>query len=110
MSSSVHANNKNKNILILHKGQTKGIDNTSLTSEPEYSINFSRSERKLCLCIHYNGSFLFFKGCICYFFASLFLDLNESTCQVKKNVFISLQNLFSFSRKSNFDILHFQIS
>ena len=39
-----------------------------------------------------------------------FLSLDESTCQTRKNVFISLQELFSFSRKSNFRILHFQIS
>ena len=26
-------------------------------------------------------------GCVCYIFASLFLGLNESTCQIKKNVF-----------------------
>ena len=37
MSSSVHANNKNKDILILGKGQTQGSDNTTLTSEAEYS-------------------------------------------------------------------------
>ena len=28
-----------------------------------------------------------FKGCVCYIFASLFLGLNKSTCQMKKNVF-----------------------
>ena len=39
-----------------------------------------------------------------------FLSLNESTCQTRKSVFISLQKLFSFSRKSYFRILHFQIS
>ena len=27
------------------------------------------------------------KGCARYIFASLFLGLNESTCQIKKNVF-----------------------
>ena len=61
MSSSVHANNKNKDILILGKGQTQGLDNTTLTTESEYSINFSRSQRKFCLSLHYNGSnsFLF---------------------------------------------------
>ena len=64
MSSSLHANNKNKNILILVKGQTKGLDNTSLTAEAKYSINFSRSDRKFCLSFHYNGSniFLFTNG------------------------------------------------
>ena len=54
MSSSVHANDKNKDILIFGKGQTKGLDNTSLIAEAEYSINFSRSERKFCLSLHYN--------------------------------------------------------
>ena len=37
MSSSVHANNKNKDILILGKGQTQGSDSNTLTSEAEYS-------------------------------------------------------------------------
>ena len=61
MSSSVHANNKNKDVLILGKGQTQGLDNTTLTTESEYSINFSRLQRKFCLSLHYNGSnsFLF---------------------------------------------------
>ena len=59
MSSSVHANNKNKVILILGKEQTKGLDNTSLTAEAEYYINFSRSERNFCLGLHYNGSNIF---------------------------------------------------
>ena len=46
MSSSAHANNENKDILIFGKGQTKGLDNTSLIAEAEYFINFLRSERK----------------------------------------------------------------
>ena len=46
MSSFVHANNKNKNIFYFGKRQTKGLDDTSITAETEYSINFSRSERK----------------------------------------------------------------
>ena len=64
MSSSVHANNKNKDILILGKKETKGLDNTTLTVEAEYSINFSRSQRTFCLSLHYNGinSFLFVSG------------------------------------------------
>ena len=56
MSSSVHANNKNKNILILFKGQTKELENTPLTAKAEYSINFSRSLIKFCLSLHYNGN------------------------------------------------------
>ena len=45
MSPSLHANNKNKDILILGKGQTKGLDNTSLTAEAQYFINFSGLEK-----------------------------------------------------------------
>ena len=52
---------KRKIILILGKEETKGLDDITLTAEVEYSINFSRSQRKLCLRLHYNGSnsFLF---------------------------------------------------
>ena len=42
MSSAVHANNKNKDTLILGKEQTQGLDNTTLTTEAEYSIKFSK--------------------------------------------------------------------
>ena len=61
MNSSVHIGNKNRDILILGKGITQGLDNTTLTVEAEYSINFSTSQRKFCLSLHYNrsNSFLF---------------------------------------------------
>ena len=40
-----------KNILILGKGPTQGLDDTG----PEaYSINFTKQEKKLCY--NYNGS------------------------------------------------------
>ena len=38
MSSSIHIDNKNKDILILSKGQTQGLDNATLTTEAEYYI------------------------------------------------------------------------
>ena len=53
MRSSVHANNKYKDILILAKAGTKRLDNSTLTAEAEYCINFLRSQRKS---LHYNGS------------------------------------------------------
>ena len=55
MSSSKHIDNKKKDILILGKGLTQGLDD-SLTAEAQYSINFSRSNKKSCLSLHYNGS------------------------------------------------------
>ena len=61
MGSSVHTNNKGTNIFILGEGPTKRLDDTMLTAETQYSINFSRSNRKFCFILHYNesNSFLF---------------------------------------------------
>ena len=61
MSSSVHVDNKGKYISILGEVPTQGLDYTTLTAEAKYSINFSRSQIKFCLSLHYNGSnsFLF---------------------------------------------------
>ena len=56
MRSSVHVDNKKKDILILdNKGPTRGLDDTTLTTEKEYSINFSEQHKKFCLSLHYNG-------------------------------------------------------
>ena len=46
MSSPVHTDNKKKDILLLGKRPTQGLDDTTLTAEVEYSINFSRSNRQ----------------------------------------------------------------
>ena len=56
MSSSVHIDNKKKDSLILGFGPTQGLDDTKLTAEVQYSINFASSNRKFCLSLHYNGS------------------------------------------------------
>ena len=40
MSSSAHIDNKKKDILVLGKGPTKGLEHT-LTAEEMYSINFT---------------------------------------------------------------------
>ena len=55
MSSSLDIDNKKKDILILGIGPTQGLDDTRLSAEAQYSINFSRSNRKFCLSLHYNG-------------------------------------------------------
>ena len=41
MSWSVHIDDKNEDILILGKGPTQGLDNTALTAEAKYPINFT---------------------------------------------------------------------
>ena len=61
MNSSVHIDNMGKNILIPGKYSTERLDDTTLTAEAQYWTNFTKSNRKFCLRLHYNGrnSFLF---------------------------------------------------
>ena len=56
MSSSVHFDNKENNILTLGDGPTQGLDDTTLTAEAKYSINFTQSNWKFILRLNYNGS------------------------------------------------------
>ena len=55
-SSSVHADHKTKNILILGKSPSDGLHDMTLTAEAEFSINFSEQQDKFCLSLHYKGS------------------------------------------------------
>ena len=50
------------------------------------------------------------KGCVCYIFASLFLSLNESTCQTEKNVSYFTSKALFVLKEIKFSILDFQIS
>ena len=61
VGSSVRINNKGKYILILGEGSTQGLNDTTLTAETKYPINFAQSGKRFVLSIHYNGSnaFLF---------------------------------------------------
>ena len=60
MTSSAHIDNKKKNILVLGRGTTQGLEHT-LTAEKMYPINFTVTNKKFCLSLHYNGenSYLF---------------------------------------------------
>ena len=61
MSSSVHVYNKEKDIFILGERPTQRLDDTTLTAEAKYPINFTQSGKRFVLSLHYNGSnsFLF---------------------------------------------------
>ena len=61
MSSSVHIDKKNKDILILGEGATQGLGDTTLTAEAKYNTNFIQSGKRSVLSLHYYGSnsFLF---------------------------------------------------
>ena len=54
MSSSVHVDNKGKDFLILGEGPTQGLDDTTLTVEVIYPINFTQSNKRAVLSLHYN--------------------------------------------------------
>ena len=69
MSSSPHIDNKKKDILVLEKGPTQGLESTLIT-EKIYSINFTLTRKNVCLSLHCNGanSYLFVNGTEVYKF------------------------------------------
>ena len=56
MSSSLNVDSKGKD-----KGPTQLLDGTALTAEAKYPLNFTKSNERFVLGLHYNGndSFLF---------------------------------------------------
>ena len=60
MSSVVHIDNENKNMLILDEWSTQGLDDTTLTAEAKYPVNFTQPSKKFLLSLHYNGGNSFF--------------------------------------------------
>ena len=64
MSSSVHANNRANNILALGKDFIQRINGATVYAEKMYSTNFTVTNKKFCLSLHYNGdsSYLFVNG------------------------------------------------
>ena len=77
MSSSVHANNKKNNILVLCKDFTQGLNNTTIYAEKLFSINFTENNKKFCLSLHYNGakSYLFVNGTEIYKFKAKYSEI-----------------------------------
>ena len=59
MNSSVHIDNKKK-YLNDGEGATQELDDTTLTTEALYSINFTQPNKRFVLSLHYNGSNSFF--------------------------------------------------
>ena len=55
ISSFVHVDSRRSYISILGKGPTQGLDDTTLTAEKEYAINYSEQQKKFCSILHYNG-------------------------------------------------------
>ena len=55
MSSSTKVDNRKKDILILDKGQTQGLEHT-MSAEKMFSINFTEHSEKFCLSLYYNAA------------------------------------------------------
>ena len=55
LSSSVHANNRANNILVLGKDLIQGINGTKIYAAKMCSTNFAVTNEKFCLSLHYNG-------------------------------------------------------
>ena len=63
-NSLVHANNKANNIYVMGDLFVQGINDITLYAEKIYKTNFSESNKKIVLSLHYNGddSYLFING------------------------------------------------
>ena len=61
MSSPLHVDNKWKDILVLGEAPTQVLDDTTLTAEAKYPINFTQSGKRFISSLHSNrsNSFLF---------------------------------------------------
>ena len=69
MSFSAHIDNNKKEILVLGKGPTQGLER-KLTTEKMYTIDFTVTKKKFCLNLHYirANSYLFVSGTKIYKF------------------------------------------
>ena len=50
----MNIDNKNKDALIFGEGLTQELDNTTLTAEGKYPINFTESGKRFVLSLQYN--------------------------------------------------------
>ena len=64
VSSSVHVNNKTRNILVLGKDFIQAINATTIYAEKMYSTNFTVTNKEIWLSLDYNddNSYLFVNG------------------------------------------------
>ena len=82
MSLFVHADNKK--IIILGKGPSQELDDTTFTAEKECSTYFTKHHKKFCLSLNYDGanSYIFVNGVKIYKFKVIILK----TYKMKKHV------------------------
>ena len=95
MSSSVHVDNKNKDITVFDEGPRQGLDDTTLAAEAKYPINFTQPNKRFVLSLHCNGSNSF-----------LFVNATKK-CQIKaknseiKDYTLCLRNILKYFKINN---------
>ena len=77
-SFSLYAHSGKKDILIVGKEPTDGLDDTRITGEAKSCITFREIRNEFCLTLHYNrsNSFLFLNKVIIYQFKSKDFEIN----------------------------------
>ena len=81
MSSPVHIDNKNKDILISGEEPTQGLDDTTLTAEAKYAINFTQPKIRFAISLHCDrkNSFLFVNATKTYHFKAKDSEIKDYT-------------------------------
>ena len=83
MSLSAHIDEKNKlkDILILHEGPTHRLDDTTLTGEAKYSVNFTQPRKRFAIKLNYyrSKSFLFVNDTKIYQFKAKDSEIKDYT-------------------------------
>ena len=84
MNSSVHIDNKNKDMLILGEGTLQELDDTTSTAETKYPITFTESGKRIALSLHYNEShsFLFVNATKIYQFKAKDSGIKDYTLRL----------------------------
>ena len=79
ISLSMRIDNKEKDILIIGKGPTQGLDDTTLTTEAKCHFNFTQLQKRFLLSLHYNrnNSFLFVNTKEMYKFKATQTKIND---------------------------------
>ena len=75
----MYDDNKEKDILIFGEEPTQGLDDTTLTAEAKYAINFTQSGKSFVLSLHYHGSnsLLFVNATKVYQFKAKILEVKD---------------------------------
>ena len=95
MSSSAHIDDKNKDVLILGDGPTQGLDDTTLTAEAKYPINFTQPRKRFVLSLHYNGSnsFWFINATKTYQFKAKISEIKDyALCLGNTSKYLTVNN------------------